>query len=78
MLRGFFRGASVGMLAWLAQAFTDDRLFPNIPQMLFWMSYGVLLARNPRMLKAPKLRRKLHKMPATVATAAMPVEVRAP
>jgi O-antigen ligase len=78
MLRGFFRGASVGMLAWLAQAFTDDRLFPNIPQMLFWMSYGVLLARNPAMLKMPKLRRKLHKMPASVATAAMPVEVRAP
>jgi O-antigen ligase len=78
MLRGFFRGASVGVLAWLAQAFTDDRLFPNTPQMLFWMSYGVLLARSPQMLKMPKLRRKLHKMPATVATAAMPVEVRAP
>jgi O-antigen ligase len=78
MLRGFFRGASVGVLAWLAQAFTDDRLFPNTPQMLFWMSYGVLLARSPQMLKMPMLRRKLHKMPATVATAAMPVEVRAP
>jgi O-antigen ligase len=78
MLRGFFRGASVGMLAWLAQAFTDDRLFPNIPQMLFWMAYGVMLARNPQMLKLPRVRRKLHPVSAGVATAVVPVEAGAP
>jgi O-antigen ligase len=51
LMRGFFRGASIGMLAWLVQAFTDDRLFPNQPQMLFWMAYGLMLGRHPRMLK---------------------------
>lgn len=51
IFRGFFRGASVGLLALLLQAFTDDRLFPNTPQMLFWMAYGIMLGRNPAMLK---------------------------
>lgn len=69
MLRGFFRGASIGMIAWLLQAFTDDRLFPNIPQMMFWMSYGVMLARHPRMLKQPKVRRRLYKVPVAEAVA---------
>lgn len=70
MLRGFFRGASIGMIAWLVQAFTDDRLFPNAPQMMFWMAYGVMIARHPRMLKQPRQRRKLHRVPA--AEAALP------
>ena len=52
VMRGFFRGASVGLLAWLLQAFFDDRLFPNQPQMLFWMAYGLMLGRHPRMLRA--------------------------
>ncbi|MED5619588.1 O-antigen ligase family protein [Ideonella sp. BN130291] len=51
LMQGFFRGASIGMMAWLVQAFTDDRLFPNQPQMMFWMAYGVMLGRHPRMLK---------------------------
>jgi O-antigen ligase len=51
LMQGFFRGASIGMLAWLVQAFTDDRLFPNQPQMMFWMAYGLMLGRHPRMLK---------------------------
>ena len=52
LLAGFFRGASVGLLAMLVQAFTDDRLTPNAPQMLFWMAYGFMLGRHPRMLRA--------------------------
>jgi O-antigen ligase len=55
MFRGFFRGAAIGLVSWLAQAFFDDRLFPNAPQMLFWMAYGVMLARHPKMLKAEKV-----------------------
>ncbi len=52
LFRGFFRGASVGLLAMLLQAFTDDHLTPNTPQLFFWMAYGLMLGRHPGMLKA--------------------------
>ena len=52
MFQGFFRGAFAGLLALLAQAMTDDRLFPNFPQLYFWMTYGVLLGRLGRMTKS--------------------------
>jgi len=67
LMRGFFQGASVGMLAWLLQAFTDDRLFPNQPQMLFWMAYGLMLGRHPKMLRVAvdSLSRGRRPVPAT-------------
>jgi O-antigen ligase len=49
-LRGFFRGAAVGVMVMMQQAFTDDRLFPNNPQMLIWMAYGILLGRSAKWL----------------------------
>ncbi len=49
LLRGFFRGASVGVLTVLVQALTDDRLVPNLPQMFMWMAYGFMLGRQPDM-----------------------------
>lgn len=49
VFRGFFRGASIGLLATLVQAFFDDRLMPNTPQMFLWMAYGLLLGRHSRL-----------------------------
>ncbi len=49
VFRGFFRGASIGLLATLAQAFFDDRLMPNTPQMFLWMAYGLMLGRHSRL-----------------------------
>jgi O-antigen ligase len=51
VMRGFFRGAAVGLLSWLLQAFFDDRLFPNQPQVMFWMAYGIMLGRDARLIK---------------------------
>jgi hypothetical protein len=53
-MKGFFRGASVGLVALLVQAFFDDRLFPNTPQLMFWMAYGLYLGRTPKLLKDRK------------------------
>lgn len=49
VLRGFFRGASVGVLGLLLQACFDDRLVPNLPQLLMWIAYGFMLGRRPDM-----------------------------
>ncbi len=54
VMRGFFMGAAVGLAALLLQAFTDDRLFPNGPQLFMWMTYGVLVGCHPRWLRQPR------------------------
>lgn len=64
LLRGFFRGAAVGVLTVLVQALTDDRLVPNQQQMFMWMAYGIMIGRRPDMLKFSANRVVLNKRPA--------------
>ena len=54
VMQGFFRGAAVGLAGLLLHAFTDDRLFPNTPQLFMWMAYGVLVGCHPRWVKTPR------------------------
>jgi len=52
-LRGFFRGAAAGLLAFLAAAFADGSLMPRPEQFFLWFAIGLMYGVGARKNSAP-------------------------